>query len=528
MSDVLTGIRGNAVDCEGITGCPQLDHRELIRIAQDSRCLNFWFYDNFFPNRRLTSAKKFEVQELAARGRVPPAVFSAPCKPGEPLDYTQGGRVYTIDLANYKMWVGMDPCEVDKEIMFPDDTDPYERLSQQEKWRRHLIEKTAILDESVRTAYEIMAAMVKIMGAYYVQGPKINTAYYDFQRKPCLTVAAKHPWNNPFTYPVNDLAAYDMHFRMNSGVNTTRKTFGVDAYNAFMSHPLVIDKIIKPCDCPEPGASLNGALPDECDIEFFGRIGTCDLYVDARTYVDHDGMTKYYMPPDAVLFEGPGFEGTRAHGKIYSPEADFRSGDMFYREYVSCPRTQTVEISVEGSILLMPGNCESINRSMIVRGLGEKRASPMEKCKDVLLNTEGQIVAPPSHGSMEENLYDMAAAAVRENEYFEVCAALAGRTKPIVLCDDVEKCHPGEMCWIMPTANPCPDALQRCISKDTLIQQGIDEKEMINLVMCYALNPIGEPAPEQQEAPYKIVTPEAVASSCDTLYADPAVEEVDC
>ena len=520
---VLENVLGVSRDSvEGITGCPQLDHRELVQIADDSRCLNFWYYENCFPesSRRLTEARAYEVQSMTRRGNAPPAVFSAPCKPGEPLDYSQGGQLYTIDFANYKMYVAMDPCEVDKEISLPGDAGPYDKIPYEQKWARHIIEKTALLDESVDMAYELLASMIKMVGSYYVTGPKINTAYYDFQRKPCLTVAQKTPWNEYSSYPVNDIQAYDMHFFMNAGTSVIRRTFGVDAYHALMNNPQAINKIIKPCDCPEPGARLLTVAPNDCDIEFIGRIGIVDMYVDGRTFVDSNGDTHYLMPPDAMLLEGAGFQGTRAHGKIYNPQADFKAGDKFFREYVCDPRTQTVELSVEGSILLFPSTRQGINRSMLVRGLGERMHAPGEKCIDQLLNTEGEVVAPPAHGSIAEAEYDRVAAEVRAVDYFEVVASLAGRTDPVFLCSDMDKCEPGKMCWIHPTHNPCPDSAQRWISKDDMIRQGMDEKEMINLALNHAIVPLDEPTSAQEMAGMQIVTPEAVASGLSTMYAE--------
>lgn len=486
-------------------GCPRLDNRELIDISEAANCENYWFYENSFNSRRTTDAKKFELRELGGNGKVPPTLFSIPCKPGEPLDYTRSGQIATVDFANYRTWVGIDPCEILEEVYFPDDCDPYDRLPYEEKYRRHVAAKTALLRKSVETRYEIMATFMKLWGSYTIEGPKMDPVNLDFQRNPCLTAALKETWDSGTdTFPLEDMKYFMYLVKLATGGKVARRFhFGVDAWQAFFSHHQVQKNVISACECSEPGNNIVMATESDCGIEFMGTIWNLPIYVDSRTYVDHAGQEQFYMPQDALLIETQGMGGLRAHGRIMSPSANFEPGDLFFRQTYN-DDTEFWKLEVMGSILVMPMD---VNTTMMIRNLAKVMTYPGKACRDILITEEGSVWAPPLHGSDDEDLVDVVAAQVRDARWFEVCAMIIGRTPPRVSCADLDACIPGEPCRITPTSNPCPTAWQRVISKDDLLAQGVDEQSMCDLVRHYALRVIAQPDDCQLEAPLLIETP---------------------
>lgn len=487
------------------SGCPQLDSRELLAVSEEASCEDiYWFRSNSFSNVRTTDKDKFELRELAARNKVAPAVFSIPCKPGEPLSTSRGGYVSTIDFAYYNMHVTLDPCEVLEEIWFPEDCTPYDRLPYEEKYRRHVAELTALLRRSALTRQELMAALVKLHGSYTVEGPKMDPVNIDFERNPCLTVALKKTWDEPDSFPLDDIVEIRAMFKQfTKGKMVRRMTFGVDAWHAFYNTPVVRKEVISACECTEPGNNIVRASEVDCGVEFMGTIAGIPLYTDSRTFLDHDGQEEYIIPQDAILVEGEGFGGIRGHGRIMSPAANFEPGDLFFRQTFD-DETECWKMSVQGSILMLPSN---VNTAMLVRNVGRVMTYPNQGCTDLLLDSEGEIYAPPRQFSADENQLDEIAAAVAGTDYFEVCATIFGRTAPRIHCRDSEECLAGDICRITPTTDGCPDALQRVISKQDAYRQGIDDASLCNLVRFNAMRVIAMPTNEHQEAEMIITTP---------------------
>ena len=499
-------IIGSNCDAQG---CPKLDSRELLDISEATTCENYWFYENSFSERRLSERDAFELRDITPRGQVSPTMFAIPCRPGEPLDVTRGGTMATVDFANYRTWVGVDPCEVLEEVYLPDDCDVYDRLPYEEKYRRHVALKTSLLRESVMTRYELMSTMMKLYGSYIVEGPKMDPVMYDFQRKPCLTAAAKSNWCEINSFPLQDFKYYCYLVKLATGKVARRIHMGVDAWHAFYSHHQVQKHVVLACNCTEPGNNLNVTGEDDCGVEFMGMIDNKPIYVDSRTFTDYDGTQQFYVPADAMLIETDGMGGLRGHGRIMSPSANFEPGDLFFRQIFD-EDSEFWKLEVMGSILIM---ARQVNSCMMIRNLSKVMTYPGDTCRDVLINEEGQVWAPPLHGSEDENRIDEIAAEVAGSDYFEVCSMVVGRTPPRVACSDLEECVPGEPCRIVPTDNPCPDALQRVISKDNLLTQGVDENAMCDLVRHYALRPIAQPDPEQLQAPLFIDPSQAVSKA---------------
>ena len=472
-----------AGDDESIV-CPKLSHRELLQISEETECNNYWFSDNSFPESTAirTEAKELELRKFMSK-RVSPIAFSCPCKPGEPIDVTRGGTVATIGFAYYKNWVSLDPCEVAEEVVCLEDDTPFERVPYAEKYRRHVAAKTAALTEAVRTRYELMATFIKLWGSYVVTGPKMDSVYVDFRRNPCLTVVLKRNYDDVNTFPMEDLIEFDNHFRINSttangrgGKRAARYTFGVDAWYCFSTHHQVIrEGFTRACDCTEPENDL-GIQSDDCGIEFAGRLNNVPVYVDSRTYIDDDMVEKFYMPQDALLIEAEGMGGRRAHSTVYSPAANFQPGDFFFREFF-CEPDEVWTLEVQGSINMFP---EDVNCSMLVRNVGRVRTFPGCACEDRLLNAEGSIVAPPGSdkGLCGDSEWEVAQRNAVDNDRFAICAVLLGRTPPRTPCHNVgatSRCVPGKMCQISPAKDPCPSSPKKCITKQTLLQQGFDE-----------------------------------------------------
>ena len=513
-------------------GCPQLSSRELLEISREVECRNYWHSDNSFPASTAvrTNAKLLELQAYMDK-RVAPIAFGCPCKPGEPIDLTQGGTIQTMGFAYYKNWVALDPCEVNEEVVCMEDNTPYERVPYLEKYRRHVAAKTAALTEAVRTRYELMATFLKLWGSYRVDGPKMDSYFVDFQRNPCLTAVLKRNYDDINTFPMNDLQHFFYHLKINStdangrgGAMPARIIMGVDAWYCFSNHHQVIrEGFTKACDCTEPGNDL-GITSEDCGVEFAGRVRNIPVFVDGRTYMDVDGSERYYMPQDAMLIEAEGMNGRRAHSTIYSPSANFEPGDFHFREYF-CEPDEVWNLTVEGSILMFPGN---VNRALLIRNVGRTRTFPGCTCQDALLNAEGQVVAPPKAGKglCGDSEWEAAMKKAMDNEIFAVCAALIGRTPPQVPCNNGTKanCVPGKWCQIVPSKDPCPTAPRRCIAKSTLIEQGFDDYMIAEMVYYGGLDCIAE----GDECIETIVTPPiVVAKNLEKVVEPPLKQELE-
>lgn len=472
-------------------GCPQLSSRELLEISREVECRNYWHSDNSFPAGTAvrTDKKLLELRHYFDK-KVAPIAFACPCKPGEPIDITQGGTIQTMGFAYYKNWVALDPCEVNEEVVCMEDTTPYDKVPYLEKYRRHVAAKTAALTEAVRTRYELMATFIKLWGSYIVHGPKMDSHLVDFQRNPCLTAVLKRNYDDENTFPMNDIPHFFHLLKTNStlgngrgGQMPARITFGVDAWYCFSNHHQVIKQgFTKSCDCTEPENDL-GIQSDNCGVEFAGKLQNVPVYIDGRTYMDVDGVEKYYMPQDAMLIESAGMNGRRAHSTIYSPSADFRPGDFHFREYY-CEPDEVWTLTVEGSILMFPGN---VNSSMLIRNIGRTRTFPGCACQDALVDAEGHVVAPPKAGKglCGDTEWEKAAQCAVDNDLFAICAALIGRTPPVTPCNNNKcgsECVPGKWCQIAPDKDPCPTSPKKCISKDTLIEQGFDDYMIAEMI----------------------------------------------
>lgn len=492
-------------------GCPKLDHRQIMLISQETECQNYWHSDTAFPASGAipVEAKKLELRKFLPK-RVSAIAFACPCKPGEPIDITKGGTVETVGFAYYKNWVAIDPCEVNEEVVLTEDNTPYERVPYLEKYRRHVAEKTAALTEAVRVRYEIMATMVKLWGSYMVFGPKMDSFMVDFRRNTALHVVLKQNYSNIDTFPMNDIEMLGHLMAVNSrtgttgGVRVARYIFGVDAWREFHMHHQVQRKgFTSACNCTEPGNDL-GIRSEDCGIEFAGELNGKPVYVDSRTFVDADGMEKFYMPQDALLLEGNGMDGFRSHSVIASPSAGFKPGDFHFREWF-CEPDETWTLEVQGSILMAPRN---VNTNMLVRNVGRIMTFPGQGSVDQLINSEGHVEVPPQS---TKGVFDTGGAEWEEAKqqaadagFFKVCALLLGRTPPRVPCNNGTKadCVPGEHLMIVPNKDPCPTAPKKCVTKATLLSQGYDEYQiaesiffggLIATTAAECLNPVTQP-----------------------------------
>lgn len=469
-------------------GCPKCDSRELIQISRDTNCRNYWYSENSFPERNAirTDKKKLELRHYMSK-KVSAIAFACPCKPGEPIDITKGGTVETVGFAYYRNWVSLDPCEVNEEVVCDEDCDPYDKIPYLEKYRRHVADKTAALTEAVLARYELIATFIKLWGSYWVFGPKMDSTLIDFERNPCLCIVLRNNYDDHNTFPMHDIQMFNHIFKRNTnkggrgGKTAARYTFGVDAWQCFSMHHEVQRKgFVKACDCTEPGNDL-GIRGDDCGMEFAGTLDGKPVYVDGRTYIDHDGVEKYYMPQDALLIEAEGMNGRRAHSTIYSPSADFEPGDFHFRQYW-CEPDEVWTLEVQGSILMFP---EDVNTSLLIRNVGPLRTFPGDGCVDRILDGEGNVATPPKaeKGQTHEQ-WEEAMQQAMDSDYFALCCQLAGRAPPRVPCNNGMKadCVPGKWLSIVPNPNPCPTAPKKCVSKELLVSQGYTDHQIAEAI----------------------------------------------
>lgn len=482
------GIENQTGPVEYHNGCPKCDSRELLEISQETQCRNYWYSDNSFPASGAirTGAKKLELRKYMDK-QVSAIAFACPCKPGEPIDITRGGTIETVGFGYYKNWVALDPCEVNEEVVCDEDCDPYEKLPYIEKYRRHVAAKTAALTEAVNTRYELMATFIKLWGAYMIFGPKMDSYMIDFERNTCLCAVMRENYDNINTFPCADWNMWKHMLKKNKKGNTNgqpvRVTFGVDAWQCWhMHHEIQRKGFTKACDCTEPGNDL-GLRGSDCGMDFMGTFDGIAVYVDGRTYVDADGVEKYYMPQDAMLMECEGMRGARAHSTIFSPSADFNPGDFHFREWW-CEPDEAWTLQVEGSILMFPRN---VDTSLLVRNVGRTMSYPGQGCVDRILGatldadgepvegSEGYVTSPPqANKGITEDQWEVAIQCAVDGLYFGICCSLIGRAPPRVPCNNGTKadCIPGKWLTITPGKDPCPTAPKKCVTKEMLVSQG--------------------------------------------------------
>ena len=490
------GIEDQRTQDANWSGCPQCDSRELLEISQETACRNYWYSDNSFPEAGAirTRAKKLELRKFLDKN-VAAIAFACPCKPGEPVDITRGGTIETVGFAYYKNWVALDPCETEEEIPCDQDCDPYSQIPYEEKYRRHIADKTAALTEAVRTRYELIATFLKLWGSYMVFGPKMDSYMIDFERNNCLHLVLRNNYCDINTFPVQDMQMFDNLFKRNSrqangrsGQTAARYTFGVDAWTDFSMHYQVQRHgFVKACDCTEPGNDL-GIQSDDCGIEFAGTFNNKPVYIDGRTYIDADGVEKFYMPQDALLIESNEMNGARAHSTVYSPSANFQPGDFHFRQWW-CDPDEAWTLEVQGSILMFPRN---VNTAMLVRNVGRARTQPGDGSVDEIMNAEGEVYSPPKaeKGQTDEQ-WEQAMKDATDSEYFALCCALVGRAPPQVPCNNGMKaeCVPGKWLTITPAKDPCPTAPKKCISKEILLNNGYTDKTIAEAIFYGGLEP---------------------------------------
>lgn len=239
----------------------------------------------------------------------------------------------------------------------------------------------AIVADNMRTERELierrwdhMAAMAAIYGEVTVEGEDYPSVTVSFNRHSSLTyvLVGAAQWDEQTTGdPMANISAARKNAFARGKAPVKDLIFGLDAWDAFASHPKIVDLLDKMKGGSNSEFNRTGLRSGE-PFEYQGEIGGPNgggrirMWTYSNQWEDGlDGTPTEYLDPRDVVGIGEGFAGVRAFGAIMDKKAGLRAIPMFPKMWdVEDP--SVVYTMTQSAPLMVPLNA---NNSFRIRTL---------------------------------------------------------------------------------------------------------------------------------------------------------------
>lgn len=195
-------------------------------------------------------------------------------------------------------------------------------LTPEQRYNAIVASNLQIQKLSIENRWEWMAAQAMQFGKVIVVGEDYPETEVDFGRDPSLTATliGMAKWSESPSRPLDDIKMMRRRVHKLSSSRVHTLVFGLDAWDAFSSHPDVKDLL----DSRYRGSetNFNRAIADGKEVDYMGAIsgpnggGLLHLYVYSETFRDENGGEKPLLKSNAVVGISDGMDGVRCFGAI--------------------------------------------------------------------------------------------------------------------------------------------------------------------------------------------------------------------
>lgn len=178
---------------------------------------------------------------------------------------------------------------------------------------------------------EWMSAEAIIKGSITVSGDSYETANVNFGRavNQDVTLSGGALWSAGTANPLADLETWSRRVQKSTGYPITRFTMGLDAWDAFVTHPAIQAYVEQRRAVSIEGtiAPVNGAQVAEPRL----RIGKFEIWTYYDVYEADNGSETEFLDSKSVIGTAPAeaIKGLRCYGAIMDSDASYQTLELF-------------------------------------------------------------------------------------------------------------------------------------------------------------------------------------------------------
>lgn len=285
---------------------------------------------NLFPREIAFQTETIFFDVVTEHKKLAP--FVAPNVQGR-VQMDQGYHTKSFKPAYIKIKHAIDPSRAVPRLA---GEQPLGTLSLEERYNAIIGENMRLESNAVQRRWDWMGCRAIVDGQVTVEGEDYPSVTVSFGQDPSLQVTniGAALWTATATAdPLADIEAMRRQIFFLSRCPTTRLTFGLDAWAAFVEIPKVYNTL---------AALWRGSQSDftrtpttGTTYEYMGILqgsngaGRLEMYRYHDYYEDAAGNTQFFIDPGTVIFTGPGIQGVRCFGAIKDRRAQLQSLSMF-------------------------------------------------------------------------------------------------------------------------------------------------------------------------------------------------------
>lgn len=328
------------------------DTVSLLGVMQQMEPVPTYFTDLCFTKSINSEDEYIDFEKVFESRKLAPLV--APGDKGKPI-FTENSRVKRIKPAYIKL---LDPVNPSRVIARRPGELTAKPMSPEQRGNAIVADILREHRNSVERRTEWMATEAVLNGTITLTGDDYPTVVVDFERDAGHTIDLNDTglvtWDGTGADIIGNLNDWRTTVRRAQfGGVTNRLTLGPDAWDV-MSKDVTVQKQL---DTQLRGtqANFNTGLRAGEEIEYVGRIGSLDLWINSSYYQNSSGTAVPYMNAKDVVLTGPGLMGHRCYGAILDKKAQYHALPVFTKMYEE-ENPSVTNVLTQSSPLMVPLN----------------------------------------------------------------------------------------------------------------------------------------------------------------------------